>query len=148
MQTFELPFNDGNPVDFNQEWEKLGAPTLELPEHAYGPTEYIDGLLPEDMTHPAMKGVDCHGRPFVAVRIEYQSPLRRRGRYERTTVEVYFQRYTDEGPRIWASGGNLMPSSMKKTDKAILNALLEDGQFTLATENRNGGTVHLTYKLV
>jgi hypothetical protein len=143
--------HEGNPAtNFNQEWFQLDVPELELPEHAYGGTGYIDGLLPEDMTHPIMKGTDKAGRPFIAVRIHHQGPVRHRGRKECTNVEVYFQRYSSEN-HIWVSGGplSLMTSNMKKTDKAVLQALIKDGEVTVEDEHYlGGGNVRKTYRLV
>ena len=64
---------------------------LRLPRLAWsscflGPTGYLDGILPQDMSAPVMIGCDIYGRAFVAFRFLYGPQATRR------SVAVLFQR--------------------------------------------------------
>ena len=150
---FSLSAGTGkNPsVSFTDAWKELEVPQFQLPKHSYGSTGYLDGLKPEDMTVPVMKGIDKWDRPFVAVHVRVTLlktkdngdtlvpvmnrkswrrifPSYRKGlkRLTEENVEVYFQRYSNKED-IWTSGGklNLMTSNMCQSDKDFLGDLLE-----------------------
>lgn len=74
-------------------------PVLDLVE-GEGTTGYIDFVTPEQMEAPIMKGVDCHGRPFVSFRYV----IRRGEDEEGPMVETLFRRYITG--RVWTSGGD------------------------------------------
>jgi hypothetical protein len=70
-------------------------PILEYKEEFLGLTDYIDGILPQDMTHPIMMGVDKYKRAFIAIRT-YQP------QEKKTMVDTIFQRYTKD-KLIWSN---------------------------------------------
>jgi hypothetical protein len=110
-------------------WKKLNS-DFELPESAYGGTGYLDGLKAEDMPEPVVAGTDRHERPFIAIRFEVTN---KRGK-TRKGVEVYFQRYTNDCPDIWVSGGSvgIMISNMRVSDYNFLVELVANGEATLS----------------
>lgn len=63
-----------------------------------GHTPVINGVRPEDLSAPMMRGVDEYSRPFVAVRMEAEDPYAKR-----LGVETIFQKYTGRD-EPWESG--------------------------------------------
>ena len=104
-------------------WDTL--PSLNL-ENRRGLTDYIDFLVPEDMSHSIMKGIDAYRRPFVAFKIRTQKAS------EGSTLHVctFFQRYSDDNAS-WAYGttfGNFgtfyHDSRLRSTDYPLIEARL------------------------
>lgn len=75
---------------------------FELPEHAYGATGYIDGLKPDDLPAPIVRGTDRHGRKFVIIRYAYQKQGTG-AQQRRTELLVLNQRYVGR-PDFWVGG--------------------------------------------
>jgi hypothetical protein len=83
----------------------LGDKIAELPildiGNWVGHSGYIDFIEVKDMSHPIMKGRDCVGRPFIALKFKVTP--------HNTTIQpseavgTFFQRYTDNN-RDWAYG--------------------------------------------
>lgn len=64
-------------------------PTLDLSNKRI--TDYIDILRPKHLTAPIMKGIDPHGRPFIALKLDHPHKM----------VVTLFQRYTDGDVWTW-----------------------------------------------
>ena len=83
-------------------WDTL--PILNL-ENRMGLTDYIDFLVPEDMSHSIMKGIDAYRRPFVAFKVRAvrasEGPSGSTG--SSLHVCTFFQRYSDD-TESWAYG--------------------------------------------
>ena len=86
-----------------------------------GNTGYIDGIIPTDLSHPVMRGVDHLGRPYLVLS-------------DNNWVQTFFQRYTED-QTVWAYGtfrigflhssGNLLeqPRNLKKIKRKIIHLL-------------------------
>ena len=73
-------------------------PIFDWKESFLGETNYIDNILPSDMTSPVMIGLDSWSRPFIALRINNKK------RNENSiSVTILFQRYTNLS-YSWTSG--------------------------------------------
>lgn len=90
-----------NPM--NKFVQDLAVPTLN--GVTVGHTGYLDQLKVEDLASPVMKGVDEHGRPFLAMKLQLviefddsASPA-----IKETQVACFFQRYSDQD-RVWTIG--------------------------------------------
>ena len=78
-------------------------PVLDL-KNRMGLTDYIDFLLPDDLSAPIMCGVDAYSRPFVAFKVQAQAQaqaVENREPYE--IVGTFFQRFSDNMD-AWAFG--------------------------------------------
>ncbi len=92
-----------------------------------GKTGYIDGVKPEDLASPIMRGVDPWSRPFLALHTEESLKSG-----EKTTgAEVLFQRYTSH-PDPWTSGNHYqrapLVSGTVDSDELDQLARLVDGE--------------------
>jgi hypothetical protein len=91
-------YTDTNPIHlalgehrFNQ------LPNLDIGD-MMGATGYIDILVPDDMVHSVMKGVDIFKRPFIAFKL---TATKEDDTFD--FVGTFFQRYTDNSYE-WAYG--------------------------------------------
>ena len=73
-------------------------PILDL-KNRIGQTDYIDFLMPEELTHSIMRGVDAYQRPFVAFKVQVQIE----DKEPSEIVGTFFQRYSDNTD-AWAFG--------------------------------------------
>jgi hypothetical protein len=160
VETTPAPLSDTTDTTFPKIVAALGGdvafaelPTLNIGD-GEGRTGYIDFLGPEDMRAPIMKGTDCHGRPFVAFRIQIESSItltdteeidrhikwaKRRGETTVTQnedgtttidltyafVETVFRRYITGS--VWTSGGGstLCVSAMTGGDLCYVARLVK-----------------------
>lgn len=78
--------------------EELKSPVPQCTLLRGGATGYLDYVRPEDVSASVSRGVDPHGRPFVALRVEEQCEERTKLR-----VVVYHRRY--ESGSLWVLAG-------------------------------------------
>jgi hypothetical protein len=62
-----------------------------------GRTHYIDFIDHDMMSFPLMKGKDCFGRPFLAVKVDVEFKSENK---VKSCVGAYFQRYSDSEKTI------------------------------------------------
>ena len=100
-------------------WDAL--PVLDLGGEENALNGYIDFVGPERMTAPMMRGVDTHGRPFLAVRftLDVGAP-----EGPEVHVETLFRRYRTGS--LWSSGGAsiLCTASLCAEDLDLLGRLV------------------------
>lgn len=125
-------------------WEALLGTydMFELPDHAYGPTGYLDGLQPEDLPEdmPVVAGIDRDGRCFISVRVLYDRT--------RVGVVTFFQRHPGND-LIWVPAGDpdFMPSNMTQQYYIRLTTLLQKGVVSWEKKTITGHTCEKTFAL-
>ena len=78
------------------------VPVLAFQDRFCGRTDYLDGIVYSDLTHPLMIGVDRYRRPYLCV--VYHWLVGSDGAKTKTCMLTVFQRYTDS-PFTWCSIG-------------------------------------------
>lgn len=100
-------------------WAAL--PVLDLGSEENLHNGYLDFVRPERMTAPLMRGVDVHGRTFLAVRftLDVGAP-----EGPELHVETLFRRYRTGS--LWSSGGASMlcTASLRDEDLDLLGRLV------------------------
>ena len=71
-------------------------PILEWDDKFMGSTDYIDNIIPQDLSSKIMMGIDNYNRPFISLRTNKNG---------NKNVDTLFQRYTNE-KNTWTYGTN------------------------------------------
>ena len=116
----------------------LDYPILKWKNEFLGDTGYIDGIRPEDVSHPVMLGVDTYGRAFATIRT--YNPCRPR----HIQLETMFQRYSNN-LTTWTVGtrtGGFIKSTPHYLSRGVIqHKLLEENMRNLI--GRTGGPILL-----
>jgi len=89
---------------FHESSEFENLPVLDIGKRE-GHTEYIDFLKWDDLASPAMKGVDCHSRPFLTFQLGLQIVKKNGTEVMKYFPQTFFQRFSNY-PENWV-GGNV-----------------------------------------
>ena len=92
------------------------VPVLAFQDRFCGGTDYLDGIVYSDLTHPLMIGVDRYRRPYLCVVYHWSvgggvdgvGGVGSDGAKTKTRVLSVFQRYTDS-PFTWCHGWDNQP---------------------------------------
>ena len=106
-------------------------PKLDLKERG-GRTDYIDFIKWDEVTEPAMTGVDCFRRFFIVIKfiIGEDTPEPKK------IMQTFFQRYT--GGHKWMACGNATENLMWSTGG------MKDNQFNFLDKILKGDTFKIT----
>lgn len=94
-------------ADFIYKIKNFECPILDIMNRK-GWTSYIDFIKEKELgQNSVMKGIDCIGRPFIAIKAEYVYPNNNNNVEEETvpTFSTFFQRYTDDS-NTWQCCGH------------------------------------------
>ena len=120
-----------NVMPYAVKFEDL--PEIEHQTNFVGPTDYLDGIFPEHLTHYVMRGKDQYKRLYIVI-------------YYKGNIQTYFQRYTGYPDGTWSYGrylggnsddfviqgcGNIaeQPDNIAKI-KEVMIELLENNKIT------------------
>jgi hypothetical protein len=91
----EKPLTEIREILGNETYEAL--PIIDIKDRR-GLTDYIDFLKKSDLSSPAMRGIDCFNRPFIAFKAKNNETGEK-------FAQVIFQRYTKDESR-WTFAGH------------------------------------------